>query len=121
MHRPILTEGPERRGAPRKVLRTAATVRLPDGRTFDARTIDISLSGLGFACDRNLPPRLACLVEFALAIEGEPRRIEVSGAVTHTVFSAQHGLFTVGMKFATLPAELSAAIARYVSSQAIGD
>ena len=118
MQRPTLTDGSERRASPRKILRTAATVRLPDGRMFDARTIDISQSGLGFVCDLNLPARLACRVEFALVVDGDPRRIELLGVVTHTVFSARHSRFSVGMKFAAMPPELSAAIARYVSAHA---
>lgn len=115
MQRPPLTDGRERRGAPRKILRTPVTVRLPDGRTLAARTTDISQSGLGFVCDSNLPPRTACRVGFALVVDGEPRRLELSGAVTHTILSAQHGLFSVGMKFAAMPPESLATIARYVS------
>lgn len=114
MQRPIFSDGSERRGAPRKVLRTAVNVRLPDGQVIVARGVDISLSGIGITCERNLPARLPCRVDFPLLIEGMAYTVELPATVAYTVLSAKQGGFMVGVKFNSMPPEVSKVIARFM-------
>lgn len=114
MQRPIFTDGSERRGAPRKVLRSAVTVRLADGQAIAARGVDVSLSGIGIICERNLPARLACRVEFPLMIEGMAYTVELPASVAYTVLSAKQGGFMVGVKFTSVPPDVSKVIARFM-------
>jgi len=114
MQRPIFSDGSERRGAPRKVLRTAVNVRLADGQVIVARGVDISLSGIGITCERNLPARLPCLVDFPLLIEGMAYTVELPATVAYTVLSAKQGGFMVGVKFNSVPPEVSKVIARFM-------
>ena len=114
MQRPIFTDGSERRGAPRKVLRSAVSVRLADGQVIAARGVDISLSGIGITCERNLPARLACRVEFPLLIDGMAYTVELPATVAYTVLSQKQGGFMVGVKFSSVPPEVSKVIARFM-------
>ena len=114
MQRPIFTDGSERRGAPRKVLRAAVSVRVADTQVIPARAVDISLSGIGIICERNLPARLACRVEFPLLIEGMAYAVELPATVAYTVLSAKQGGFLAGVKFTAVPPEVSKVIARFM-------
>jgi hypothetical protein len=114
MQRPIFSDGSERRGAPRKVLRAAVNVRLADGQVIVARGVDISLSGVGVTCERNLPARLPCRVDFPLLIEGMAYTVELPATVAYTVLSAKQGGFMVGVKFNSMPPEVSKVIARFM-------
>ena len=111
------SSGSERRVAPRKVLRTSVEVSLPGGTAFSARSVDISQSGMGFICNLNLPAQSACAVAFSLALDGKAFPIALRGTVAYTVLSAQQGGgFMVGMKFDSVPADVTAIIKRYVNT-----
>ncbi len=116
MNRHLLTDGSERRAAPRKVLRTNVEVRPAGSAALQARSVDISLSGMGFICGSNLPARSACQVGFTLMIDGEPVTVALKGTVAYTVLSAQQGGFMVGLKFDPLPAEVSKIVTRYMNA-----
>jgi c-di-GMP-binding flagellar brake protein YcgR len=109
----ITSSGPERRVAPRKVLRTSVEVSLPDGTTFSARSIDISQSGMGFVCNLNLPAQSTCKVAFSLIMNGKASPIALRGTVAYTAL--QQAGFMVGLKFDSVPANVSAIIGRFVN------
>ena len=72
MERPVLTEdGSERRGWPRAPIRRTTRIVLRSGANFEARSFDISSSGLGVLCDQAIPKGELCAVGLTMLFADE--------------------------------------------------
>ena len=112
---PQVNDPNERRGAPRKLLRVAATVEIEGRSAMTVRTVEVSSTGVGLSCPINLPLGTRCRVSFAIPLAGN--RIEVQGqqaTVMNSVLSQHDGGFRLGCQFSGLPPALAARLQAYV-------
>ncbi|MEK8033860.1 PilZ domain-containing protein [Ideonella sp. DXS29W] len=102
----------ERRQAPRKPLRTAATLII-GGYRLPGRTVDISQQGLCVTADRNLPSGTDCDVEFTLMENGRSHRMLLKAKVVHGVLSRQDG-FKIGLMLTQVNSTAQQAIDQFM-------
>lgn len=105
----------ERREAPRRLFRRPVSLVLPGNQLVDARTLDISASGLAIVLAANPPVGMACGIRLTLPPrEAGPVQIEPRVKVEHSRWSAADHGFKVGLRFQALSAEQQRAIREFV-------
>lgn len=105
----------ERRQHERRVLRTPAKLQFGNQPAMDARTLDVSVSGLGLVAPVNPPQGTPCSVKFAVPTQAD-RFVTLSAqaVVTYSVYVRNEDGFKLGLMFSDLPFEAGAVILRYV-------
>jgi hypothetical protein len=93
--------GRNRRIHPRKVLRAAATVKLPGQPSREGRTWDLGLDGMSLMSSKPIPPGTKCEVSFELPLGGNGRRVTVPVKVLYCSFCGDDG-FKIGTAFGEL-------------------
>lgn len=116
MERPVLTEdGSERRGWPRAPIRRTTRIVLRSGAKFEARSFDISSSGLGVLCDQAIPKGELCAVGLTMLFADDSTfDVKVAAHVAYSVFSSDRQAFKIGLSFNQPAPALLQAIERYV-------
>lgn len=93
----------EARIAPRKAIRCRAKIVLDDKISLDARTVDISSSGICMILAEQLPAGRACLIAFDIPINGKMRKIRAVAKAVYSICSGTEG-FRVGFQFVQVDA-----------------
>ena len=107
--------GADRRVHTRRVLQTAATLRIPGGKTVEVRTLDISAGGMAILVPSGPPTGATFTVCTALPMKAKPHApIEVRAQVMHSVYSGALGGFKVGLRFIDLGDDTLATIEAFL-------
>jgi c-di-GMP-binding flagellar brake protein YcgR len=107
--------GAERREHARRPLRAPTTVLLPGNQTFEARSLDISLGGMGIVAPASPKAGTRFRVRTTLQLPGVgPVPFEADVEVTHSIYGAHEGGFKVGLRFVSIEPHLEQALARFV-------
>ena len=108
--------GPERRREDRRPLRGPAQLLLPSRELLHARTVDLSLGGIGLVAPSNLPANAICEVKFrAPMVDNRIEMLIARGRVAYSILSGKENGFMVGLQFTDIPAGTQAIIKRYLS------
>lgn len=99
------TSKEELRGAVRRVLRTKVQLLVRAGLLMDARSLNISESGMAIVTDGPLAPGLVLTLRCFLLVAGERVELITQARVVHSVFSNAEGGFAVGLAFVNLTAQ----------------
>lgn len=107
--------GAERRIAPRRIIRTRATVVLSGKFTFEVRTLDISVGGMCIVAAANPTPGTPMQITCHIPVTGMGTvQIDAHAKVIHSVFSGDEEGFKIGLSFTELPAHCKEAINKFV-------
>ncbi len=101
---------PQRRLAPRKILRRAATAGLPDGAAISVKTVDLGLDGVSLVASQPLTPGGKCTLTLDVPVQGKWYRLTLCARVVYCALSGADG-FKLGVVFV----EMSADSARVLS------
>ena len=101
----------DRRTAPRRVLRTRASLASKDGLRLDVRTLDLSSAGMGILSDGPLVPGSIFVLRCLVPSGGARKELVVSARVIHSVFSGAEGGFIVGLAFVEPSVEVAQLVA----------
>jgi c-di-GMP-binding flagellar brake protein YcgR len=105
----------ERRQYDRRPLRVNAVARTALQPIFAARTIDISLGGMGIVAEVNPAAGAVFDIEFALPLRPRghfPMRLGVR--VVRAVFASSEGGFKIGLVFTEISPQTAQAIVSYM-------
>jgi len=105
--RTIITD---RRAHDRHPFRTSAVLVLPDGRSVQARTLDIGKGGAGVVTDINAPIDIELTLRMSLpARPAGSALFEARATVVNCSLAGSEGGFRIGLQFGTLqPSALAA-------------
>jgi c-di-GMP-binding flagellar brake protein YcgR len=106
----------ERRAYERRPLRISAVLKLPSQKPLTVRTFDISPSGMSVIAPIN--PRPGIVGELVMQFPVKPGAsvpFESAVQIIHSVFSSSESDFRIGLRFISLPAELSAFIQQFLT------
>jgi hypothetical protein len=104
----------ETRAAARKILRCRARVGLQTGVALNARSIDISISGMCLMVDGPLSAGQSCMLMFETPIKGVPKQINVVAKVVYSICGSDG--FRAGFQFVQPSATNTALINALVES-----
>ncbi len=104
--------GNNRRIHPRKVLRAAATVRVPGQPPREGKTWDLGLDGMSLMSPKPIPPGTRCEVSFELPLAGKASRVTAPVKVLYCSFCGNDG-FKVGTAFGDLDQESRDAVKEF--------
>ncbi len=109
--------GTERRTETRHLFRTHVQLFLPDKRVVEAKSFDLSSSGIGLVSDFNLTPETIVTVSFTLPFSNTPHFLaRISAKIAYCVLSYEYGGFKIGLLFLQPGADLKSAVQRYFQS-----
>jgi hypothetical protein len=74
----------EQRSEPRKPLRVAVTLQVPDGGALQASTVNLSAHGMDLVCSAALRPAMRCEVSFGLPVDGGLRLLTLQACVVRS-------------------------------------
>jgi hypothetical protein len=104
-----------RRIAPRKAFREAATV-VYGGGPKAVRTWDLGLDGMCLLSPRPIAPGMRCQVEFDVATGNDaPAHLTVAAKVVHSSYSTA-GEFKIGMVFSDLDDDAARVLGRFAAA-----
>lgn len=106
----------ERRTHRRKHLHLKADVTLPGDLTIVGHTLDISASGMSIETPFRLEPGQRCEIELNLSKLGGPAWIQVIGEVRRCE-QIEPDVFTAGLQFVDMDAEVAQLLDAYVWSR----
>jgi PilZ domain len=92
-----LTKEDERRVDRRKIVRLNADVRLPDSKSLESHTIDLSRRGIGLLTSVKLEHGQDCKLLIDLSVCGTPMALRLIGRVCYCAPSGDN--FRVGLQF----------------------
>ncbi len=95
---------PQRRLAPRKILRRAATAGLPDGTVLSVKTVDLGLDGASLVASQPLKPGGKCMLTLEAPVDGKWLRLAVAAKVVYCALSGVDG-FKLGLVFVEMNAD----------------
>lgn len=105
----------ERRVTERKPLRIRATVVLGQTQSFEVRTLDLSVGGMGIVAQANPRPGTHMGIRFMLPLKpGGYVPFEARAKVIHSVYSASEQGFKIGLVFLALNEGAAASLQRFV-------
>lgn len=107
----------ERRTAARQVLRTKAQLLFAQGLVLDARTLNISATGMAIVTDGPIAPGTSFALRCHVLLNGARQELVVSVRVAHSVFSNSDGGFVVGLSFAAQSTEAAQLIAAVTAAR----
>ncbi len=96
-------EHASRRQSKRFKVNWGTRLLFPNKRIFPARTKDISLGGLGFDFDMQLPVGQELNIELSPWITGKQYIIRAKGVVTYNMIKGGDAGFSYGLKFTMIP------------------
>ena len=99
------TPNDERRLAARQVLRTKAQLLLPQGLVMDARTLNISTTGMAIVTDGPIVAGTTLTLRCHLLVNGTRSELITPVRVVHSVFSNSDGGFVLGLVFGAQSAD----------------
>lgn len=109
--------GSEQRNHLRKMFRSAAQIRTPNGELLQVHTLDISVGGLSVVASVNPKPNTTYIVYFNIPIKPFGRiTAEAQAMVVHSIFSSSESGFRIGLQFNKLSPEAYAAITQFVNA-----
>jgi len=82
----------------RKILRCAAKVLLKDSTVLNARTIDISMSGISLMLNDQIPTPLQCVIVFEAPANGKMVKVSVGAKAVYCTCVGTSG-FRGGFQF----------------------
>lgn len=94
----------DRRAHDRRPLRIPARVLLPGDLSFDVRTLDIGVGGMGIVASANPKPGTTFAIQFALPSKtgGSAAPLQVKVKVANSVLGVDQGGFKIGLQFLTM-------------------
>jgi len=101
----------DRRASTRQVLRTKAQLLLPHGLSLDARTLNLSATGMAVVTDGPIAPGTRLAMRCHLLVQGARSELVTTASVVHSVFSNSEGGFVIGLAFHEQSAEASRLVA----------
>lgn len=112
---PGVADYSDRRGEERRLYRAGALWAPVGLAPLQARTLDLSVSGLGLVSPVNPPVGTRCQVRFVVPTRDHgPMTIDAMAKVARSIFSSAEDGFRVGLMFEPLPEEATRAIQRFV-------
>lgn len=108
----------DRRGAVRRVLRTKVQLLVREGLVMDARTLNISESGMAIVSDGPLVPGLMLTLRCLPIAAGLRQELITQARVVHCVFSNADGSVAIGLLFVSPSAQAMATISSAISRMA---
>ena len=112
-----LSNGSERRGAPRVLHRVPLAI-VGDGTVLQAETVNLSSSGAYCTVDQFLPPMTKLELEFELPDGSRHARVRCTGAVVRAepvVATPERGRYNIAIFFTDLSERDRSAISRFVA------
>jgi len=91
----------DRRREPRFQAHRPIRIILPDGSSLDAKTADLSASGLAVRCAHRLPAGIHLRLEISVDSTGNPLRLDSN--VQHCSSAAREGGFNLGLRHSNPP------------------
>lgn len=112
---PQFTDLSDRRGDERRLYRGGALWAPIGLAPLQARTLDLSVSGLGLVSPVNPPVGTRCQVRFSVPTrEHGPMSIDAFAVVARSIFSSADDGFRVGLMFENLAADAKREVQRFV-------
>ena len=107
----------EQRRIDRKMLRTLAQLRLPNGAQLAVRAYDVGLEGISVVAPVNLRLKSGCEIVFKVPIDGRiGDGIHASASVAHSILSRRQDGFMIGLDFRGIREGDLALIKAYVNA-----
>lgn len=104
-----------RRGFPRKIVRTPGTLTLEGVAPIHIHVTDISSGGVGITIAVQLTAGQRCLVNFSLLVNGKICAVTAITKVTYSVLGGAEG-FKAGLQFMKVDEAGSNAISTFMST-----
>jgi hypothetical protein len=101
----------ERRNATRQVLRTKAKLVFAQGLVLDARTLNVSTTGMAIATDGPMAPGTSFALRCYVPVNGARMELVTQVRVVHSVFSSSEGGFVIGLLFSGQSPEAASLVA----------
>lgn len=105
----------DRRKSQRKLFHTGARLILQNSSFFNARTLDLSMTGVSIVTAVVPPQGAACTIKFSvpLATRGS-RNIEVAARIIYSILSGPLHGFRTGLEFMDVLPEVGSAIKSFI-------
>ncbi|KQY88268.1 PilZ domain-containing protein [Pelomonas sp. Root1444] len=106
------TEKDDRRSGSRQVLRTKAQLLFQEGLLLEARTLNLSISGMAIVADGPVAPGTTFALRCFLPVAGSKVELVTQARVVHSIFSNAEGGFAIGIVFVKPSVEVLSLISR---------
>jgi c-di-GMP-binding flagellar brake protein YcgR len=107
-------EGVNLRQTDRKLVRVPAVVTTADGSQCEARTLNISATGMALVAAVNFNHGTRIEVSFRLPTEQVMTMIKLPGEVRNCVLSGADSGFRIGLEFSNVPAATQSVLQKFL-------
>lgn len=104
----------ERRAGLRRIVRTRVRLALDSGLNLEARSLNLSTSGMAIVVDRTIAADATLNLRCVLTQAGSPQEFLAQARVLHCVYSGAETGFVVGLGFMWLAPEMSSLISAVI-------